>query len=212
MMRLLRYLKPYLASIILIVALLFIQANADLALPDYMSRIVNTGIQQGGIEDSVPRRSAGRNSTKPPFVSQGESATILAAYDKLDPGSDPYQSMLKKYPKAGGEPLYILKKMDKSARADLDAAMSKALTAVAFIEQAAADPAKASQVAQGMGMDLSRLPPGTDLFSILPMMPENQRATIIGGIESRLSGIDPSLVKQMGIQAVKTEYERLGWT
>jgi len=211
MMRLLRYLKPYLASIILIVALLFIQANADLALPDYMSRIVNTGIQQSGIEDSVPTAIGGKELDKALlFASQSESAAILAAYDKLDPGSDAYQSNLATYPKAGGEPLYILKRAGAATRASLDKAMSKALTAVSFIEQAAADPAKASQMAQGMGMDLSRLPTGTDLFSVLPMMPESQRATIIGGIESKLSGIDPSLLNQMGIQAVKTEYERLG--
>ena len=41
MLRLLRYLKPYTLFIVLAIALLFVQANADLALPDYMSRIVN---------------------------------------------------------------------------------------------------------------------------------------------------------------------------
>ncbi len=54
MLRLIRYLKPYLAMILFAIVLLFVQANADLALPDYMSRIVNTGIQQGGVENAVP--------------------------------------------------------------------------------------------------------------------------------------------------------------
>ena len=40
--------------ILITIALLFIQANADLALPDYMSKIVNNGIQQGGVENAVP--------------------------------------------------------------------------------------------------------------------------------------------------------------
>ena len=50
MLRLLRYLKPYLLPLWLAAGLLFAQANADLALPDYLSRIVNTGIQQGGVD------------------------------------------------------------------------------------------------------------------------------------------------------------------
>ncbi len=54
MLKILRHYKPYLPTILLIVALLFIQANADLALPDYMSRIVNVGIQQSGIENATP--------------------------------------------------------------------------------------------------------------------------------------------------------------
>ena len=54
MLRLLQYLKPYLIVILLTIILLFVQANADLALPDYLSKIVNNGIQQGGVENAVP--------------------------------------------------------------------------------------------------------------------------------------------------------------
>ena len=42
-------------SIIVVVALLFVQAVCDLSLPDYMSHIVNVGIQQGGVENAVPK-------------------------------------------------------------------------------------------------------------------------------------------------------------
>lgn len=59
MMQLIRYLKPYWVSIIVIVALLFAQAMTDLALPDYMSNIVNVGLQQGGIERAVPEKGPG---------------------------------------------------------------------------------------------------------------------------------------------------------
>ncbi|PKL76974.1 MAG: ABC transporter, partial [Candidatus Melainabacteria bacterium HGW-Melainabacteria-1] len=156
MIRLMRYLKPYIASIVLIVALLFLQANADLALPDYMSRIVNTGIQQGGIEDSLPQAMGGNKFDMVlQIVSPEEGATILAAYDRFEPGSEAHQALLKKYPNAGSEPLYILKKIDATTRSRLNALM-------------------------------------------------------VGAISSRLTGIDPSIVTQMGVQAVKGEYERLG--
>ena len=54
MLRLVRYLRPYLLLIVITIVLLFVQANADLALPDYLSHIVNVGIQQGGVENAVP--------------------------------------------------------------------------------------------------------------------------------------------------------------
>jgi ATP-binding cassette subfamily B multidrug efflux pump len=49
-----KYLKPYTPLILFSITLLFIQANADLALPNYLSRIVNNGIQRGGVEKAVP--------------------------------------------------------------------------------------------------------------------------------------------------------------
>lgn len=156
MMRLMRYLKPYVASIVLIVVLLFLQANADLALPDYMSRIVNTGIQQGGIEDSLPQAMGGNKFDMVlKLTSPEEGAAILAAYDRFEPGSEAHQALLKKYPNAGSEPLYILKKIDATTRSRLNALM-------------------------------------------------------LGAISSRMTGIDPSVITQMGVQAVKGEYERLG--
>ena len=49
MLNLLKHLKPFVGSMILAVALLFVQAICDLSLPDYMSDIVNVGIQQCGV-------------------------------------------------------------------------------------------------------------------------------------------------------------------
>lgn len=52
-----KYLKKSAGYVVLIIALLFLQAYCDLSLPDYTSKIVNVGIQQSGIEDSVPEKS-----------------------------------------------------------------------------------------------------------------------------------------------------------
>lgn len=54
MFKIIRYIKPYIAGILLAVALLYVQVNMDLALPDLMSKIINTGIQQGGISEVLP--------------------------------------------------------------------------------------------------------------------------------------------------------------
>lgn len=54
MLKLRRYLKPYLGLLIVGIVLLFIQAMTDLELPNVMSEIVNTGIQKGGITEAAP--------------------------------------------------------------------------------------------------------------------------------------------------------------
>ena len=54
MIKLMKYLKKSAGYIVLIIGLLFLQAYCDLSLPDYTSKIINVGIQQGGIPDGVP--------------------------------------------------------------------------------------------------------------------------------------------------------------
>ena len=54
MLKVLKNLKQSWLSVIVIILLLILQARADLALPDYTSKIVNVGIQQGGIENASP--------------------------------------------------------------------------------------------------------------------------------------------------------------
>ena len=51
-----KYLKKSAGYVVLIIVLLFLQAYCDLSLPDYTSKIVNVGIQQSGIEDSVAEK------------------------------------------------------------------------------------------------------------------------------------------------------------
>ena len=53
MTKLIRYLKPFGLSIVLIVGLLFGQAWAELELPAYMQNIVDVGLQNNGIESDV---------------------------------------------------------------------------------------------------------------------------------------------------------------
>ena len=54
MLKLKRYLKPYVLFLVCGIALLFGQAMLELELPNYMSNIVNIGIQQGGITEIAP--------------------------------------------------------------------------------------------------------------------------------------------------------------
>ena len=48
------YLKPYTFGILFCLIFLTVQGFCELSLPNYMSNIVNVGIQQNGIESSAP--------------------------------------------------------------------------------------------------------------------------------------------------------------
>ena len=91
MLRLLKFLKKNVFQILLIVVLLIFQANCDLALPDYTSRIINVGVQQGGIEETIPkliRKSKLEEILL--FVDPSERQDILKNYTLVTKKSDEY--------------------------------------------------------------------------------------------------------------------------
>jgi len=211
MLRLTRYLKPYILLILLTVALLFVQANADLALPDYLSKIVNNGIQQGGVENAVPKAIRQSEMNKLVlFMSAEDKATVLGDYTLVDKGSPDYDMYVKDYPILANEPVYVLNKIDKADTAKLGPVMGKALLVVSFLEQVLADPAKAATLGQGMGFDLSKIPPGMDLFTLLGQLPPQQLATMTATINEKFATLGDSMITQMAVGAVKSEYAALG--
>ena len=120
----LRYLKPYWLDIVFIVVLLFIQANADLSLPDYLSRIVNVGIQQNGIEANLPAvmQKSTFEALGRLFQMEAKPEDFLAlqkVYVEVLPDSLQAQSLSKKWPLAKKEPVMMLSGKDK---AELDVA------------------------------------------------------------------------------------------
>jgi ATP-binding cassette subfamily B protein len=197
--------------ILLTIALLFVQANADLALPDYLSKIVNNGIQQGGVENAVPKAIRQSEMNKLVlFMSAEDKATVLGDYTLVDKGSPDYDMYVKDYPILANEPVYVLNKIDKAETDKLDPIMGKALLVVSFLQQVLADPAKAAALSQGMGFDLSKIPPGMDLFTLLGQLPPQQLATMIATINEKFATLGDSMITQMAVGAVKTEYAALG--
>jgi len=212
MLRLLRFLKPYLALILLAVALLFIQANCDLALPDYLSRIVNVGIQQGGVENAVPvaiRQSEMNRLLL--FVSEDEKAEVSAAYAPVDPSSPDYPATLNDYPALATEPVLVLQPgLSRAAIDRLNPILAKAILAVRGIEQALADPSQAAALASQMGFDLSRIPPGMDVFALLGNLPADRRSQLTDMLDQRFAAMGESLILQAAVVPVRAEYTALG--
>jgi ATP-binding cassette subfamily B multidrug efflux pump len=210
MLRLIKYLKPYTLLILLSIALLFVQANADLALPDYLSKIVNNGIQQNGVENAVPE--AIRQSEMDRlfiFMSADDKTSILDDYLLVEPTSPDADQYLKDYPTLADEPIYVLKAVDQTEIDRLNPIMGKALVVVSSIEQMIADPSKAAAMGQSFGFDLSKIPAGMDVFTLLAKMPAAQLSQMSAAINEKFATLGDSMINQMAVGAVKAEYEAL---
>ena len=212
MRRILKYLRPYTWLLVLSIILLFIQAYADLALPAYMARIVNVGIQQGGVESPVPE--AVRQSTFEHlalFLSAVDRETLLKHYVLVDESSPEYERYLQKYPALADGPIYILRDTDRATLEALNPLMSKAMLIVFGIEQIKSNPSQAKALFPQMGVDLTKLPPGVDLFSQFTKLPESQRAQISAAMNQRFTALGgEKAIAQAAALAVRAEYDALG--
>jgi ATP-binding cassette subfamily B multidrug efflux pump len=211
MLRLVRYLKPYTLLILFAIALLFVQANADLALPDYMSNIVNIGIQQGGVANAVPvaiRQTEMNKLTI--FMSAEDKTRVLSDYTLVDKNSPDYVTDVKLYPGLSQEPIYILNKIDSTETAWLNPVMGKAFLTVSGIQQVLANPALASAMAASMGFDLSKLPPGADIFTVLGRLPAAQLSQLSSRFGSKFAALGDRMIVQTAVTPIKTEYVAIG--
>ncbi|MGD0751045.1 MAG: ABC transporter ATP-binding protein [Anaerolineales bacterium] len=215
MLRLAKYLKPYIFLILGAVILLFIQANADLALPDYMSNIVDYGIQQGGIVDAVPQaiRQSEMNRLVI-FMSAQNKAAVLGDFTLVDQSSPDYAADVKLYPDLAKEPVYVLNKVDQAEITKLNPVMGKALLAVSGIEQAVANPTAAQSMLQMLGPNVSKMmssiPAGTDVFALIQKLPPAVLSQISTTIDQKFAKLGNGMIVQMATGAVKNEYIALG--
>ena len=212
MLHLTKYIKPYLALVITAIVLLFIQAMADLSLPNYMSDIVNVGIQQGGVESAIPSAiRASQMDRVTLFLTADEKAIVMADYTLVNSNSSNFADVVKQYPTAANEPVYVLKSIDSAETTRLEPIMGKGILAVSMLEQAMADPAKAQSLgAIAGGFDLSKLPAGTDLFAMLQKLPPAQLAALQASMNKTFASMDNKMITQAAAGAVKAEYTALG--
>ena len=137
MFKVLKNLKESWISVITIVLLLIVQAAGDLTLPDYTSKIVNVGIQNGGIENVAPeviRKSEMDNM----LIFTDEDDKILASYEEISKDnldSAEYEKLEKKYPALENESLYKIKKISSSEQDELDSLMAKPLMMLSVTKQ-----------------------------------------------------------------------------
>jgi len=214
MFKLLKYLKPFTVLIIIAIALLFGQAMADLSLPDYMSNIVNVGIQQGGVVNALPEAIRQAEMDKLTiFMSENDKQQVLGSYMLIDSSSPDYSKYISKYPQLEKEPVYVLKKLEKTQINALEPVFGKAFITVSFIEEMLKDPAKSAAASEKLGFDLSKIPEGVSsgqIFKMIAGLPQEQFTKIMDSVNSQFDSLDDKLITQMASGFIKNEYNALG--
>jgi len=214
MFRLAKYLKPFIPLILIAIVLLFVQAMADLSLPDYMSNIVNNGIQQGGIVNAVPDAIRQSEMNKLViFMSPGNKAEIIKDYKLIDKNSSEYDKYLKDYPQLGKEPVYVLNKIDTQEINKINPVMGRAFVAVSGIKKIISNPSEAVSAGNMLGIDLSKIPAGAtpdQIFGMLANLPSDQIQKIQSAIDKQFGTLGDKLIIQMAVVSVKAEYSALG--
>ena len=177
MLKLKRYLKPYLAYLLAAVVLLFGQAMLELTLPNMMSDIVNVGLQQGGVTDKAPRAvSAEAMTLMQTFMTDADRAAINAAYTPVSSlGSGEAADLLAEFPAAGADALALTAEGEEKSAADgafarADYALVQALEALAEAggQSAAGAVGESGDAAGGASLDVGRLAQLAPAFAAAP--------------------------------------------
>jgi len=212
MKRLYPYIKPYWPLILLALGLLYVMASTDLALPDYLSQIINIGIQQNGIDTTIPEVMRASSLEKIAlFQSEQERAETLAAYQRIEPGTPASAALVPYYPGASLQPVYKRNALDAEAAASLEKALTKPLVVLYGFQMMQSNP---QQAASFMGPELAAklkaLPAGTDPLSLFSQLPEAQLTQVKLAITQHLNSLDAMMLRQMAVRAVGNEYSVLG--
>ncbi len=197
--KLFKYLGKYWKTVIMILAVLVLQAYCDLSLPAYTSDIVNIGIQQGGVDDKIPNAISTEEMNKVLlFMSSENQQTVQDAYEKDTHTYDKEAYVLKESIQEDGE------KIDELADImGLPMMMTEGFESGSDLTKQIEEQLKAN-IPQGM------LPEDATVFDILKMMPEEQVLQLIDKIKENMDDMPDTIVEQAGISYVKTAYGDLG--
>ena len=184
MIKIFKYLKSSIVSVLAIILLLFVQAYLDLTLPDYTSKIVNIGVQQAGIEDAAITE-IGESSLNHLllFMNDDDKNYIMDSYTESDD--------------INGEKIYKLKKdADKTKINDI---YRKPMTIISFLNQSDKNETSIS----------FNIPEGMDLYSMLTLMPNDQKEEMLKGIDEKIKDVPDTILNQAAITYVKSENTRI---
>lgn len=213
MLKVLKNLKKSFFAVIIIIALLCLQAAADLALPDYTSKIVNTGIQSGGIETAVP------------YIISKENMDIILLFNKDNNILNNYtlienelnkdqEKIVNKYLgkdyKIEPNTIYILNDIKDDKKQELSSILATPLMEMSTIK----DEQTASQMKEKI---LSNMPEqqknyiqNMSLVEIIRNMPEEQRTQLLEQFSEKIENMADSIKEQAAISSVKEIYKELG--
>lgn len=184
MFKLAKYLKKSLIPIIAIIFMLFIQAYCDLSLPGLTSKIVNVGIQQGGIEDAVADQIRVDEMNKLYlFMSEEDKSLVEANYEQ-------------------DKDLLKLEQIDASTREQLNTVFGKPMLITMALSN---DTDQAAAIKEKLGLTKDE-----DIFAFLSQLPKQQLDVMLDSMSSNIENMSDSIITQSSIAYVKAEYVAQG--
>ena len=216
MTKIFKQLARHWAVCLVVFALLFVQAYCDLALPDYTSKIVDTGIQQGGIESPLPQTV--RQSTLDTLsllMSEEDAQKLQNAYQYYlqDDGVLQLRSDLTEDERTALEDAVttpdIVLYMAAAQAANTPAGQnSMGMTGLAEMPSAAAD--TDTETVTPTAADLDTV---CSQFAAMSQMPGFDRSMLQKQLDSAMSQLDSTLLENLKSQSlllVQLEYEAQG--
>ena len=216
MTKIFKQLARHWAVCLVVFALLFVQAYCDLALPDYTSKIVDTGIQQGGIESPLPQTV--RQSTLDTLsllMSEEDAQKLQNAYQYYlqDDGVLRLRSDLTEDERTALEDAVttpdIVLYMAAAQAANTPAGQSSmGMTGLAEMPSAAAD--TGTETVAPTAADLDTV---CSQFAAMSQMPGFDRSMLQKQLDCAMSQLDSTLLENLKSQSlllVQLEYEAQG--
>jgi ATP-binding cassette subfamily B multidrug efflux pump len=212
MTKLAKYLKPFSLMLLVSIALLFGQATADLNLPNYMSRIVNVGIQQSGIENAAPEAvsAKGLNFMKK-FMTDAQRKTIESSYTSVPASGtgSAHDSYVKKYPLLKSEDIYVRNNVDSATFTELDKTFGEATwTFINTMKTLSKQSGKSLTAASSGQTDVSKMD-FSKAYALAPMLEKLPQSVFDDARKETLKNSDTILL-QSGAALCQSFYRELG--
>ena len=205
-MKVFKHLKKHILILFLIIALIAVQAQCDLALPTYTSNIINIGVSSKGIDQVTPdviRKSELDKLLL--FMNNEEIEVITTNYKEINKdnfSSEEYKEYIKKYPLSSKEKVMLLTTKDSSEVDKLNKILAKPMLIIFSI-----DNSESSMMGNEMSIEL---PEGMDLYTALSVMPEEQKKDILENINTKFEEIPEVIINQAATNCVYNEYKSIG--
>ena len=214
MLKLLSNLKKTFWSVVMIVILLCIQASADLALPDYTSKIVNVGIQAGGIENAIPKVISKENMELILMFSEDDE-NITDNYSLVgNTLTENDEKIIKKYLgkdyNVEANEIYILNDIDEDEIAELSTVLAVPLLEVTTIKNEETANKIKEQMTANMPNEQKVYIQNLSLTEIIKSMSEEERTQVLKQFSEQINNMQDSIKEQAAISSVKEIYKELG--
>ena len=221
MLKVLKNLKKSLGAVIIIVILLCVQATTDLALPDYTSKIVNEGIQAGGIVSAVPEIITKEDMDALLVFTDDDDAIlenytqVLATYENGYETQEKHEEkVIKQYfgndYDVQANTIYVLKDIDNEQEENLSGMIVDPLMEMTTITNEETANKIKEQILQNIPETQIEYIQNMSVIEMIEQMPEEQRKQVLSEFTKQIDQMSDSIKEQAAISSVKQIYINAG--